>query len=102
MASRSWSCGGFVVAVVVVGVVGLPEAPVAAGYQRVGRQPAVVAEVPADAAHRRGLAGHPDPCPGGDVGGPRRLVQFGAERAWRSPVMPADRGLGRAVERDLV
>src|SRR5690348_14535995 len=40
--------GGFVVAVVVVGVVGLPEPPVAAGHQRVGRQPAIVAEVPAD------------------------------------------------------
>src|SRR5581483_4085905 len=67
-----------VVAVVVVGVVGGAEAPVAAGYQRAGRAALAAQEVLADAAHGRRLAGHPDPRAVGDGRVAGGVVQFGA------------------------
>src|ERR1700751_723868 len=88
---------GLVRAVVVVGVVGLTDAPVAARGQRAERQPSLIAEISPDAAHRRGLARHPDPRSVRDLRGAGRRVEFRAEGPRVAPVMPRDRRLGRTV-----
>src|SRR5690348_12524589 len=93
---------GLVLAVVVVGVVLLASAPVAARDQLRDRDALLAGEEAADVAHRGRLARHPDPGAVGDVrraGGRREL---GAEGVAGAPVVPGDRGLGRAGELDLV
>src|ERR1700761_6963949 len=91
-----------VLAVVVVRVVLLAGTPVTAGDQLGDRDALFAGEVAADFAHRRRLAGYPDPGAVRDVCFAGGCCELFAESVAGAPVVPGNGRLGGAAEFDLV